>query len=84
MIEKFCISLYGEDECNFYSAESLHRACNDEKCILTTVTYTVRDRFAVNSSTLSDRTNVVEIRLPKKVSAFWVNFHETILMFCEN
>jgi hypothetical protein len=66
------ISLYVEDGCNFYSAESLHRACNDEKCILTTGTYTVRDIFAVNSSTLCDRTNLVEIRLPKKVSALYL------------
>ena len=27
------ISLYVKDECNFYSAESLHRVCNDVKYI---------------------------------------------------
>ena len=41
--------LYDEDECNFYSAESLPRVCNDVNKVHTVI---VRDRFVVKSPTL--------------------------------
>ena len=60
--------LYVEGECNFYSAESLPRVCNDVNKVHTV---TLRDRFVVKSPTLR-HTYLVEIRLPKKVSALYL------------
>ena len=57
--------MYVEDEFHFYSAESLPRVCNDVH------TVTVRDRFVVKSPTLR-QTNLVDIRLPKKVFALYL------------